>query len=124
LQTVSDEALIALYDTAPVIHSFGGTKIVRLSRTLALKGGRAVLPCEAQNMSFASAYTRIPVPKIHRVRNIEHDNGYWGTTCFIVMTMCKGSAWRLAERRWMWLPDLMSLPRLLPWSRNWDLLRY
>jgi aminoglycoside phosphotransferase (APT) family kinase protein len=41
-------------------------------------------------MSFASAYTRIPVPKIHRVRNIEHDNGYWGTTCFIVMDYVQG----------------------------------
>jgi hypothetical protein len=90
VQSASDEALIALYDTAPVIYHFGGTKIVRISRTLVLKGGTSVLPCEAQNMSFASAYTRIPVPTVRRVLNIQHNNGYWSTTCCIVMDYVQG----------------------------------
>ncbi|PMD40169.1 phosphotransferase family protein [Hyaloscypha variabilis F] len=78
LTSVSDEALIALYDTAPIIYEFGSTRVVRISRTLALKGGNSVLPCEAQNMSFAAAHTSIPVPKVHR------------TTCFIVMDYIQG----------------------------------
>jgi aminoglycoside phosphotransferase (APT) family kinase protein len=83
-------ALIALYDTAPIIYEFGSTRVVRISRTLALKGGNSVLPCEAQNMSFAAAHTSIPVPKVHRIFNIKHNNGYWGTTCFIVMDYIQG----------------------------------
>jgi aminoglycoside phosphotransferase (APT) family kinase protein len=91
LQLVSDEALIALYDTAPIIYQFGGSRLVRISRTLALKGGSSVLPCEAHNMSFAAAHTSIPVPKVHRVLNIRQDKlSPWGTTCFILMDYIPG----------------------------------
>jgi aminoglycoside phosphotransferase (APT) family kinase protein len=82
--------LITLYDTAPVLYHIGGTKVVRLSRALVLKGGSTVLPREAQNIDFVATHTQIPVPKVHRVLNIKEDNSYWGTTCFIVMDYVQG----------------------------------
>ncbi|KAI9673367.1 MAG: hypothetical protein M1829_004134 [Trizodia sp. TS-e1964] len=88
--SVSDETLVSLFETAPVVHSLGGTKIVRISRTLALKGGPSVLVCEAANLKYAAAHTNITLPKVHRVFNIGEHDGFWGTGCFFVMDFVQG----------------------------------
>jgi hypothetical protein len=46
---VSNGTLIALYDTAPVIHSFGSTKIVRLwGHATEGQAAHRILTCEAE----------------------------------------------------------------------------
>ncbi|PGH28204.1 hypothetical protein AJ80_00094 [Polytolypa hystricis UAMH7299] len=73
ISKVSDETLTALFDTAPIIHSYQGTHIVRLSQTLVLKGGLSARPCEASIVKLVSteAGSAIVVPKVHRALNIE-----------------------------------------------------
>lgn len=61
---VPDETLIELFDTAPLLHDYQGTRIVRLSRTLVLKGGELVRPCEAEIMKLVEVKTSISVPKV------------------------------------------------------------
>ncbi|OBT82739.1 hypothetical protein VE02_09351 [Pseudogymnoascus sp. 03VT05] len=90
LSKVSDEAILALYDTAPVIHRLGGTQVVRLSRTLVMKGGSTVYPCEAHAMILAREKTQIPLPNVHRIIAGEPDKGYYGDRCYIVMDYVEG----------------------------------
>ncbi|KAB5530397.1 hypothetical protein GE09DRAFT_1147837 [Coniochaeta sp. 2T2.1] len=66
LDPVSDEELVALFHTAPRLHKFSATKIVRISKSLVLKGGPDVAASEARNMVFAAESLRLPVPKVHR----------------------------------------------------------
>jgi aminoglycoside phosphotransferase (APT) family kinase protein len=40
--------------------------VVRLSKSLACKGGRGVFPSESQNMIFAAESLSLPVPRVHR----------------------------------------------------------
>lgn len=71
LSKVSDETLIGLFNTAPILHSYEGTQIVRLSQTLILKGGINARPCEASILDLVAGIgegtgTRsIPVPQVH-----------------------------------------------------------
>ncbi|THC96298.1 hypothetical protein EYZ11_004203 [Aspergillus tanneri] len=95
---VSDEVLTALFDTAPVLHSYEGTRIVRLSRTLILKGGTGARPCEANILRLvAGARERegsktIPVPRVHRVLNVETENVFSGCKCLILMDFVDGTS--------------------------------
>lgn len=75
---------MALYGTAPVLFQYG-CKIVRLSKSLVLKGGVDLKPSEAETMKFAATNLNIPVPKVRRVfsRRIPEEPGQ--DTCFIVM---------------------------------------
>ncbi|EPE35578.1 Protein kinase-like (PK-like) [Glarea lozoyensis ATCC 20868] len=66
LSSVSDEQLAELFSTAPIIHHYGAVKIVRLSKTLALKGGRGVAPSEARNMKFVTENLSLSAPKVYR----------------------------------------------------------
>lgn len=40
LDSVMNEALEGFLETAPLLHRFSGTRVVRLSKDLVLKGGR------------------------------------------------------------------------------------
>ncbi|KAF9884725.1 hypothetical protein FE257_001286 [Aspergillus nanangensis] len=48
LSSVSDVTLINLLNSAPILHNLGQTRVVRLSKSLVLKGGGEILPCEAK----------------------------------------------------------------------------
>ncbi|KAM5484287.1 hypothetical protein MaudMau93_006004 [Microsporum audouinii] len=87
---VPNETLIELFKTAPLLHDYQGTRIVRLSRTLALKGGELTRPCEAEIMKLVEAETSIPVPKIHRVLNTKTQNTFFGCQCYFVMDFIEG----------------------------------
>ncbi|KAK2796763.1 hypothetical protein FQN50_009444 [Emmonsiellopsis sp. PD_5] len=87
---VPDETLIELFNTAPLLHSYQGTRIVRLSSTLVLKGGELARPCEADIMKLVRAKTTIPVPKVHRVLNIKTQDTFFGCQCYIVMDFIEG----------------------------------
>ncbi|KAM5499618.1 hypothetical protein McanMca71_006192 [Microsporum canis] len=82
---VPDETLIELFKTAPLLHDYQGTRIVRLSHTLVLKGGELTRPCEAEIMQLVEAETSIPVPKVHRVLNTKTQNTFFGCQCYFVM---------------------------------------
>jgi hypothetical protein len=89
LENVLNKQLVDLYLTGPVLFAYGGNKIVRLSHTLVLKGGRGTLPCEAENMKFAATHTQIRIPKVHRVFPFRFvDEGY--DAWFIVMDYVPG----------------------------------
>ncbi|KAN0074924.1 hypothetical protein V8E54_007535 [Elaphomyces granulatus] len=89
LEKVSNKQLVDIYLTGPVLFVYGGSKIVRLSHTLVLKGGMSVLPCEAENMKFAATYTQIHIPKVHRVFQFRLDYET-RDTWFIVMDYVLG----------------------------------
>ncbi|KFY64053.1 hypothetical protein V496_03486, partial [Pseudogymnoascus sp. VKM F-4515 (FW-2607)] len=89
-QNVPDSTLLALFETAPVIHRFGGTQVVRLSRTLVVKGGSSVFPAEAAAMALAKRETGIPLPAVHRVVPGKPDDGFDGERCYIVMNYVEG----------------------------------
>lgn len=63
---MSDQQLGRLFWSAPKLHEYGGGIIVRLSKSLAVKGGEGVLPSESQNMLFAEESLHLPVPRVHR----------------------------------------------------------
>ena len=90
LKSVSDEALITLFHTAPVIHQLGSIRIVRISKDLVIKGGEDIRASEAATMDYASAMTDVLLPKVHRVVHRDPDK-IWGETCLIVMDFIQGS---------------------------------
>lgn len=87
---VADETLIELFNTAPLLHEYQGTRIVRLSRTLVLKGGEIVRPCEAEIMKLVAANTSISIPKVHRILNIKTGDTWFGCQCYFVMDFIEG----------------------------------
>ncbi|RAK89153.1 hypothetical protein BO79DRAFT_172300 [Aspergillus costaricaensis CBS 115574] len=103
ISQVSNETLIELFETAPVVHDFGGTRIVRLSQTLILKGGERTQPGEAHMLSFIakadkkSGAQRIRAPRVHRVLNINRDNSWEVWNCLIVMDFIHGTT---VDRCW------------------------
>lgn len=111
ISLVSDETLTELFDTAPIIHNYQGTRIVRISQTLIIKGGINSRPCEANILDLiAKAAEReeipsIPVPKVYRVLNIETEGVFFGARCLIVMDFVKG---RTVEDCW---EDLSQIER-------------
>lgn len=104
LSGVSDETLTALFKTAPVLHHFGGTRIVRLSQTLVLKGGSNTRPCEASIMKLVrtKAGSTIAVPKVHRILNIKSKNVSSGCKCLFVMDFVEG---KTVEECWEHMDD-------------------
>lgn len=65
ISSVSDQQLAEMFSTAPIIHEYGGVTVVRLSKSLACKGGRGVNASEAQTMALAASLN-IPVPQVYR----------------------------------------------------------
>jgi len=63
---MSDQQLAHLFSAAPKLHKFGGSTIVRLSKSFATKGGRSVSLSEAKSMVFAADSLKLPVPRVHR----------------------------------------------------------
>ncbi|KAI9037397.1 uncharacterized protein KD926_000360 [Aspergillus affinis] len=102
ISQISNETLTTLFDTAPALHSYEGTRIVRLSQTLILKGGTSTRPCEYNILKLVSEAGEreeskaIPVPKVLRVFNIESDVVF-GCKCLILMDFVDG---RSIEQCW------------------------
>ncbi|KAJ5888539.1 Aminoglycoside phosphotransferase [Penicillium taxi] len=91
ISLVTDETLTELFDTAPVLHDYQGTRIVRLSQTLILKGGDNSSPGEARILEIiAQAGKSIAVPKVHRV--LKFEKCFYGYKCLIVMNFVSGSS--------------------------------
>ncbi|KAJ5577625.1 uncharacterized protein N7459_006589 [Penicillium hispanicum] len=89
ISQVSDETLTTLFDTTPTLHTYKGTRIVRVSHTLVLKGSTGARPCEANILNLVAGCDgseTIRVPKVHRVLNIEPDEIY-GYKCMILMDL-------------------------------------
>lgn len=103
ISKVSDETLTELFSAAPVLHSYQGTRIVRLSQKLILKGGVNARPCEASILELIArageenGLQSIPVPKVHRVLNIETEGVFFGCRCLMVMDFVEG---RTVEECW------------------------
>ncbi|KAJ5501771.1 Aminoglycoside phosphotransferase [Penicillium expansum] len=90
LDPVTDETLVALLESAPVLHHLGATKVVRLSRHLVMKGGGSVLPCEAKTLNLVASKTGIRAPRVHRSFQVEDETQYFGTKGYIVMDFISG----------------------------------
>ncbi len=103
IDKVSQEALRSLLDTAPVLHQYGGTKIVRLTQRHVMKAGSSVLPSEAENMRFAASHTSIRLPKVYRSFNDAIESGYFGTMGYIVMDyvdgLCLADCWNNLDNK-------------------------
>jgi serine/threonine protein kinase len=66
LATVSNEQLVLLGQSAPVLYHLLGTTIVRLSVNLILKFGSEIQMQEIEAMKCALSRTSVPTPKLHR----------------------------------------------------------
>jgi serine/threonine protein kinase len=66
LASISDEQLILMGQTAPVIYSLWSTRIVRLSVNLILKFGKAIQMQEIEAMKCVLSKTTVLTPKLHR----------------------------------------------------------
>lgn len=56
---------MGLLFTAPKLHEYGDVIVVRISKTLVIKGGQGVALSESHNMIAANGLC-LPVPKVHR----------------------------------------------------------
>jgi len=90
LDTVSNEELISLGKTSPVIYSLGPTKIVRLSLNLLLKFGDAIQMQEVEAMKCALSRTTVRTPKLHRYFFTESNSGISDHCGYIVMDYVEG----------------------------------
>ena len=98
LSRVSSETLIALFDTAPASHSYEGTRIVRISQSLIIKGGSGARPCEANILNIVAGIGKegagsegsIAVPRVHRVIKVESERIFYGARCLLVMDFIDG----------------------------------
>ncbi|KAJ0161645.1 hypothetical protein CTA2_5864 [Colletotrichum tanaceti] len=101
LDSVSDEELGRLFNTAPVLYQAGSNKIVQISKDLIMKGAGTVSPGEAETQRFAAAQG-LKVPSVHRVFSLIGMYPDWPeeATWFIVMDFVPGT---LLEKAW---PDL------------------
>lgn len=103
---LSDEELVRLFFTGPVIYSVDGPRtVVRISETLVIKGGRCVSRGEAETQRYARELG-LPVPAVHHVfsSTVMYDRdsrNIW----FIVMDFVPGHS---LEAIW---PDLGEEPR-------------
>ncbi|KAL1876359.1 hypothetical protein VTK73DRAFT_9538 [Phialemonium thermophilum] len=66
LSTVSNDELVRLFSEAPKLFDYGTSTVVRLSKSLVMKGGESVTMAEARNMIFATRTLKLPVPAVHR----------------------------------------------------------
>lgn len=84
-----------------MLRSYEGTRIVRLSQTLVLKGGINARPCEANVLELVVG--ALPVPRVHRVVNVETEDSYYGCQCMLVMDFVEG---RSVEECWERLTEV------------------
>ncbi|KAH9861419.1 hypothetical protein J1614_011165 [Plenodomus biglobosus] len=86
-----EEELIAYGKVAPALHSLGRTKVVRLSKTLAMKFGTTVLASERETMRYvATKFPGVRLPRVYRYFNIDHSSSYFGVEGYIVMDYIEG----------------------------------
>ncbi|PWY82153.1 hypothetical protein BO70DRAFT_429214 [Aspergillus heteromorphus CBS 117.55] len=90
ISTIPDETLLDLLGSAPVLYDISGARVIRISRTLIPKSGAYTRPGEAALLDFVRENPSIPVPKVHRVINIESGNGYYRPECVIAMDFIEG----------------------------------
>ncbi|KAJ5751405.1 Aminoglycoside phosphotransferase [Penicillium nucicola] len=90
LNSVTDEAQAALLTTAPILHQLGRTTVVRLSKTLIMKGGGSVMASEAEMLRLVASRTTIRVPRVYRSFQLKDDTQYFGTSGYIVMDFIPG----------------------------------
>lgn len=64
---MSTDELLTAYNTGPRIHDYFGKRIVRISKSLVMKGGPEVTEREAHNMRYALEKLSLPLPKVHCV---------------------------------------------------------
>jgi hypothetical protein len=100
ISSLSNERILALHSTVLVIYELVAVKVVRLSKSLALKGGCGVTPSEAQNMLFATEQLSLSAPKVYRNFTADIPNAFGEGLvkgCFIVMDYISGPT---LEERW------------------------
>ncbi|KAL3293032.1 C6 zinc finger domain protein [Colletotrichum asianum] len=99
--SVTDEQLGRLFQTAPVLYQAGSNKIVRISQSLVLKGDGTVSKGEGETQRFAAVHG-FPVPTVHRVFSLFGLYPNWPEeqSWFIVMDFVPGVS---LEKAW---PDL------------------
>lgn len=90
LDEFSNDDLIALIEIAPILFQLGATTVVRLSRSLVLKAGGNILPCEAKVLQLVAAKTNIAVPRVHRAFQVPDHSQYFATKGYIVMDYIDG----------------------------------
>ncbi|KAE8406783.1 kinase-like domain-containing protein [Aspergillus pseudonomiae] len=90
INCVSDESLIDLLKSSPILYDFGQTTVVRLSKNLVLKGGGNVLPCEAKILQLVASKSNIRAPRVHRSLHFMDDTKYFGNMGYIVMDYIDG----------------------------------
>ncbi|KAJ9219558.1 hypothetical protein DTO027B5_4826 [Paecilomyces variotii] len=99
---VSDESLINLLKSAPILHDLGQTTVVRLSKDLVLKGGGDVLPCETKVLQLVASKSNIRAPRVHRSIHFNDNTKYFGMMGYIVMDYIDGEP---LDRCWGDLSD-------------------
>ncbi|KAL4964045.1 kinase-like domain-containing protein [Aspergillus stella-maris] len=90
IQTLPNESLADLLFTSPALYDLGQTTVVRLSKTIAMKGGGNVLPSEAAILQIVASECSIRAPRVHRAWQVEDDTKYFGTMGYIVMDYVDG----------------------------------
>ncbi|KAJ5102268.1 Aminoglycoside phosphotransferase [Penicillium alfredii] len=90
LDSIPDETLAILLESAPVLHKLGSTTVVRLSQHLIMKGGGSVLPCESESLNLIASKTGIRAPRVHRSFQVQDETQYFGTRGYIVMDFIEG----------------------------------
>ncbi|KFH41437.1 hypothetical protein ACRE_078620 [Hapsidospora chrysogenum ATCC 11550] len=66
ISSVSNDELVRIFCSGPVLYEFGDTKVVRLSEELVIKGGPCMTRGEAETQILA-ANLGFRVPNVHRV---------------------------------------------------------
>ncbi len=82
-----------MFFTAPKLHEYGSVDVVRLSKSLVVKGGLGVPPSESQNIVFAVELLHLPVPRVHRTFTADIPgiaDGQLAKGYFIVMDYVQG----------------------------------
>ncbi|KAH1334629.1 hypothetical protein KXW91_004900 [Aspergillus fumigatus] len=90
LDSLSDESLADLLNSAPILYGLGQTTVVRLSQNLVLKGVGNGLPCEAKVLQLVASRSNIRAPRVHRPLQVTDDTKYFGTMGYIVMDYIDG----------------------------------
>ncbi|OCK83772.1 hypothetical protein K432DRAFT_401765 [Lepidopterella palustris CBS 459.81] len=91
ISSMPQEALIAYGKAAPVLHSFGGVEVVRLSHNLVLKSGTGVLASEGETMRYVTTtFPGVRLPRVYRYFNVDYSFSYFGVKGYIVMDYVDG----------------------------------
>jgi serine/threonine protein kinase len=81
-----EEELISYGKVAPALHSLSRTKVVRLSKTLAMKFGPTVLASEGETMRYvATKFPGVRLPRVYRYFNVNQSSPCSGVQGYIVM---------------------------------------